>query len=296
MILAAGILLWLIVTVDVIATTISIAGHGPASRLLAQGVWRMVCRGLLRPARPLAAVLSGPLVLTTVVGFWVAGTWGAWTLIFLSDDSAVVDSATKAPAGLAQTLAYAGSKLSTLGSGLAEAGSPAWDAVSILPAINGMILLSLTASYALSLVGVTTRARTLAVRVDGLPRDRLSSQPGEALAGLHDAFLRSAIDLNAYPLASYFSPRDPAAHIPSAVLRLTDTLTQEGVVCARPPLGDLWRGLEALTARRIGALASRSDLRAAVEAWYRRYSLHPLPDWWRPAAKEQAGRASRQAA
>ena len=280
MLLAAGIALWIVVFVDVVAAVVAVNARGRLSATIAHGVWLVVCKQVLQRIVPRAAALAGPIVLSAVVVFWIVGTWANWVIIFRWGEPGVVNSQTGEPAGLVQTIAYAGSKLSTLGSGLAQAGSPAWDAVSILPAINGMVLLSLAASYALSLVGVVTRARTLAVRISG-NGDEGSGRPAEIdLDKLESQCLRVTVDLSAYPLASYFSTADPAAHIPTAILKLARQLPDVRRSGLDTSAGSVWSGLETLTGHHIGAFDNRSDLKRAVARWYTDYSLYALPDWW----------------
>ena len=73
-----------------------------------------------------------------------------------------------ARAAAAETVAFAGASLSTVGARLAEPAAGTWDILSAVAAMNGMIMLTLSVSFIMNVWQTTRHARSVALRIAAL--------------------------------------------------------------------------------------------------------------------------------
>ncbi|WP_347920098.1 hypothetical protein [Paracoccus marcusii] len=117
MLILTGATLVLVAFYDFLRTTISLSGTGFLSRAVAEGLWRLgskVTFVLEQMTGVSIRGLLGPVILLAVAGTWVLLHLCGYVLI-LRGGLSLVQADTGEPATWVQTVAFAGSTLSTLG-------------------------------------------------------------------------------------------------------------------------------------------------------------------------------------
>lgn len=287
-----GILLFLLgfavtaaVVFDFLKTTIGMAGLGPLTLRLSDRLWRVAQRVVPRiegPERPRYTDAVGPVIVSLVALMWITLNCLGYTLMFAASD-ALVDKAGE-PAGVIERVAFAGVSLSTLGASIVDPGNGWWNALAMVAAVNGMIVLTLSVSFVMNVLQTTAAARALALRVGALDaRSEAMDRPAleAGLAALGPALAHVVMELRGAPIVGYFCTRERAINFALAVLTLCD-LVEARVSPERPGdepagLSELRDGLRELSeldgTRPTGLDAHGLD---ATRAWARRRLIpHP---------------------
>ncbi len=220
---------------DMITTALRVDRRGgPVTRLLTGMLWRVFHGGgSQRHAGPPAA--TGITITLVVVSSWVLMSFAGWSLLFLSDATAVVDASTGQPADAWSRLYFASYTLSTLGMGdYTPSGAP-WQLATGVASGFGFGVATLVITYLTSVVSAVSAKRELARSIWALadsPQDFVRrSWDGRRFATI-DQHLLSLLprlhgvveQLAANPLIAYFkSSHYHTADVP-AVAMLHDTL------------------------------------------------------------------------
>lgn len=223
---AIALLIWSTVIYDFLRTTISLNGVGPLTSSVVRVLWK--------PGRFLTLTteqrfgftvrgLIGPAILSLLAGSWVVLHLTAYTLFYLSGPSLEV-TATAEPANVVQTLAYAGAALSTLGASIVQPTNGWWDVLSMVAALNGMIVLTLSVSFLLNIIQWTIAARHWAVRYNAV------THHGGDAKGLGSELSEIGVTLTATPLMGVFVPKDSTMSFPHALLDLARSMEADGVL------------------------------------------------------------------
>lgn len=226
---AAGAGLTLLVLYDFLRTTISMAGFGPLSALLTRVPWwvmRFLVRRLPAPFGPRLRAAIGPAILSLLGLFWITAPMVGYAMMFASGPGLQI-SEIEPDVTLAERIAFVGASLSTLGSALAEPRGGWWDILAMAGAVNGMVVLTLSVSFVLTVLQTTAEARTMALRVNALlPPDARDNrdQALKDLARIGPDLCLLAVKLAHAPLASYFATRERERSFPLAVVTLCDML------------------------------------------------------------------------
>ena len=265
----------LCVLYDFFRSTISLSGLGPLSSLTASVLWRTARRVEPWCERRLGLRyrrLIGPAILSAVAGSWIILHLAGYVLLYAAGPS-LTKSDTGAPADLIETIAFAGSALSTLGASIVEPTNGWWDALSMIAAINGMVVLTLSVSFILNILQTTTAARALAARYNALNSSQDGSDSRQELARiapLGSDLCEVALKLKGSPLPGFFVPDDPGLSFAAAVERMCDLLDEE----ERAPspdadfdIAEIRLGI-ALLGRHVGAGAEEGEVEAA-RSWAR---------------------------
>ncbi|TCD15307.1 hypothetical protein [Oricola cellulosilytica] len=214
-ILLAGLVLLVMVLADFAYTTVSANMTGPLTRRVAAGVWQVHSLLARISGGRWVRRAAGPLVMSGVAMFWIAGTSLAWLLVFQSDPQAVLNKQTDTPAGWAQSYAFVGSALSTVGASNARAGTTVWDIVAMAAAVNGMVVLTLSVTFVLNVTQTVTTGRGVVMLADLVdPAD--TGNRSTLLPELTTLCMR----LNGAPLALYYSTDREELSVPDGLLRL----------------------------------------------------------------------------
>ncbi|WP_232703398.1 potassium channel family protein [Halobacterium wangiae] len=245
--LVVGLVLLVGVVVDLLWTIVWVeGGAGPLTARLMSGTWRVLRRVGSRESRLLE--LGGPLVLGAGFVVWTAGLWGGWTLVFASAGEAIADAFGARTVGWGDLVYFTGYVFFTLGNGDFVPRGTVWQVATTLAAGSGMLFVTLSVTYVLSVLGAVTQKRTFAKNVSGLGERGTEvlrrSWDGERFSGLRVPLNTVATQLNtltanhmAYPVLHYFYTRqsDRAPTTSVAVLDETLTLFQHGVPEADRP-------------------------------------------------------------
>ncbi|WP_136637395.1 hypothetical protein [Pseudooceanicola onchidii] len=227
--LLIGVGLTVYVCADFLFTTIG----GTPSRFLSLRIAKWVFamfRSL--PDGRLRHVAVGPVVMSAVALWWVAGIGVGWGIIFDGFDRAVLMSKSGVDAGLLGAISHAGHLLSTVGGGKTEPSSLGYALLGVVCAVNGMVVLTLSVSFVLSTTQTVSNGRGLLLlrRVMGPDNSDYRSTVLPQLATL-------VAQLNTAPFALFYSHPDPEMRLPrmlveafssdDAALVLLSSLPQE---------------------------------------------------------------------
>jgi hypothetical protein len=284
-----GALLVALVLYDFLRTAISFSGLGFISRRVAYGLWPLACRAAWLTEGRYGVSLRGaigPLILSAIAFSWIFVHLVGYTLMYASGPS-LADADTGVPATIVQTISFAGSALSTLGASVVQPTNGWWDALSMVAAVNGMIVLTLSVSFILGIQQITTTARSLATRYSALmsrDADRSEVEVLHRAASLGPDICRVAVQLTMTPLPGVFVPNDRTMNFPRLVLELCDLVERQGIATREDHMADadiaeLRWGL-GLLGRNYRSKGDRSDVEAA-RRWARQ---HMMPDDSQPAS------------
>ncbi|MCB1461163.1 MAG: hypothetical protein KDJ90_01760 [Nitratireductor sp.] len=264
MLLTAGILLLGVTALDFGYTTISANRSGPLTRRTAAGLWaafRILGRA---PGSNPVVRLAGPLVMSGVAIMWIVLTAVGWLLIFRSHPQSLVMTSSTDPAGWLDTMAFVGSAFSTVGASNARPASSLWDNVSMVTAINGMVVLTLSVTFVLNITQTVAAGRGFSALIRD--RDPAGEEGGQLLPDLSNLVAR----LNASPLALYYSTLRQDRSLPESLLWLAKR------VVARPSEFPRYRYvLLDLPYLEADENSDPDDFVKAMESWTRQFSLSP---------------------
>lgn len=260
-----GALLVLVVFYDFLRTTISLSGMGLISRGVTSCLWSVgsqLAVTLERRTNLSIRGLLGPFILIAIAGTWVLLHLAGYVLMYRSGLS-LIQSQSGDPASLVQTVAFAGSALSTLGASTVKVTGGWWDILSMAAAVNGMIVLTLSVSFVLNILQTTNNARIFATRFHILKQAGAQGpimQMAPELIGV-------AVKLAASPLPGVFVPQDQMMDFPKAVLGLCD-MVQADTGCDTMQM----EAALALLGRHMRTSPEGDDIKA-VRSWAHHYSI-----------------------
>lgn len=269
MLIFTGVALVLIVFYDFLRTTISLSGTGFISRAIADGLWRLGSKSTLVLEQTVGLSirgLLGPVILLTVAGTWVLLHLCGYVLI-LRGGLSLVQTDTGDPATWVQTVAFAGSTLSTLGASTVQVTGGWWDILSMVAAMNGMILLTLAVSFILNILQTTNSARTFACRFHAVKAGAPDGHVSKHLEGLGSDLTTVVVMLTASPLPRFFVPSDPTMDFPRALIELCD-LVENGTLVDTSEVVAAIR----LLGRHLGTLSDHNEI-AAARKWALRHTI-----------------------
>ena len=269
MLIFTGVALVLIVFYDFLRTTISLSGTRFISRAIADGLWRLGSKSTLVLEQTVGLSIRGLLglvILLTVAGTWVLLHLCGYVLI-LRGGLSLVQTDTGDPATWVQTVAFAGSTLSTLGASTVQVTGGWWDILSMVAAMNGMILLTLAVSFILNILQTTNSARTFACRFHAVKAGAPDGHVSKHLEGLGSDLTTVVVMLTASPLPRFFVPSDPTMDFPRALIELCD-LVENGTLVDTSEVVAAIR----LLGRHLGTLSDHNEI-AAARKWALRHTI-----------------------
>lgn len=167
--LALGLLVVSLVLVDLIATTIVVS---QGSGLLTSTVTSALRRSWGRVARACGskALLGwlGPVTIFAVIAVWALGLSGGWLLAFSAEPAALQLPAGE-PSSLGGRLYHVMTRV--FGRGSSELSAQGlWSVLEQAMGLSGVLLVSLTISYLIPIVGAVAQTRSMASTVASLGR------------------------------------------------------------------------------------------------------------------------------
>ncbi|WP_335999943.1 potassium channel family protein [Halorientalis halophila] len=233
--LLLGLFLLLLVVVDLLWTTLWVeGGAGPLTTRLTKWTWRSL--RAVAGDRPRLLSIAGPVILLGSLTLWIALLWAGWTALFAGAENALLDTRDPGPISWIERIYFVGYSIFTMGNGDFTPRDGRWQIVTSLATASGMLFVTLSVTYVLSVLGAVTQKRSLASSISGLGSDSTeileASWDGDRFRGL-DVPLESistrldtlTTNHKAYPILHYFYTPDSSAAPATAVTVLDETLT-----------------------------------------------------------------------
>ncbi|WP_122090834.1 potassium channel family protein [Halalkalicoccus subterraneus] len=233
--LAIGIVLLVSAASDLLWTTLWVeGGAGPLTSRLMAWTWRVFRRVCRQNSRVLA--LAGPVIFVLTLVVWITLLWGGWTLVFAGGESTLIDTMNRGPISWSDLLYFAGYTMFTLGTGDFVPREGIWQIISVLTTGSGMLVVTLSVSYTLSVLDAVTQKRSFASGVTGLGTHSnalvRTAWDGTGFSGFDLALNTYVSQLNtltsnhnAYPVLHYFySPQAEQSPV-VAIAILDEALT-----------------------------------------------------------------------
>ena len=246
--LLLGAVLLSAAVVDLLWTTLWVeGGAGPLTSGLMATTWRALRR--IGNREPRVLVLTGPVLLVAGLVTWIALLWGGWVFVLAGVESALVDTVGRGGISWSDRVYFVGYAVFTLGNGDFAPRSGVPQVVTTLASASGMLFVTLSVTYVISVLDAVTQKRSFASDVSGLGPDGAgivrTSWNGAEFEALDVTLDTVASELNtltsnhkAYPILHYFYSRR-ARHAPASQIPVLDealTLLRFGVEeRARPP-------------------------------------------------------------
>lgn len=165
--LILGILILIFGAVDLLWTTIWVdGGGGPLSRRMGKTCWYILRKINSKKVNFLR--LAGPLVLSLTLITWILLLWVGWTLVFSADADSVLLTPDKTPVtSWVEKIYYVGFTLFTLGIGDYIPQKGVWQLVTTIATGSGMLFITLSVSYVVSVLSGVVQKRSFARNVTG---------------------------------------------------------------------------------------------------------------------------------
>ncbi|WP_240628482.1 ion channel [Bacillus salacetis] len=234
--LFSGILVLVLVAVDLLWTSIWVdGGGGLLSRRMGKGFWYLL-RKISRDNSKILR-LAGPLILSLTLVMWILLLWAGWTLVFSADAGAVLLSQKNTPiTSWTERIYFVGFTLFTLGIGDYIPKKGFWQIMTTIATGSGMLFITLSVSYVVSVVSGVVQKRTFAKSITGQGSDWVSivkrSWDGSSFNNI-DLFLKDQSSQltaltqqhKAYPILHYYHTQDKGQSSAVAVALFDEALT-----------------------------------------------------------------------
>lgn len=154
-----GICILIFISLDILWTTLLIAGGGPLTNKVISGVWSVFLTLNKKSGKHRVLPYGGVVIILVNLVCWVGITYLGWVLIFCSHDQAVLESQSKLPADLVSRIYFTGYTLITLGIGDYVPGTDLFKVITIIASANGFIFVTLAITYLLPIVSAVVQKR-----------------------------------------------------------------------------------------------------------------------------------------
>lgn len=233
--LVLGVLLLAVSITDLLWTTLWIEGSaGPLTTRLMRRTWQVIRGAASGNSR--VRSLSGPFILVLSLAVWFALIWAGWTLVFASSESALIDTRNPGPISWSERIYFTGYTIFTLGNGDFAPRDGVWQLATALATASGMLFVTMSVTYVLSVLDAVSQKRAFANDVIGLGMQGgeivRTGWNGENLRNLDLPLNTVASELNsllsnhqAYPILHYFHSAEDENSAVIAIPILDETLT-----------------------------------------------------------------------
>jgi hypothetical protein len=213
--LSFGIVIYIAVISDIVITTLTMKGGGWMTSRLCHWLWRLALNICGRNGRSKALTHTGYLLLVIIVLAWVVMLNVSFSLVLMGQIDSIIDATTKLPTTGWEKVYYSGYVLSTLGIGDYVASTNTWRLVTNLYAFTGLIFITMSVTYFISVLSAVIKQRKLGISISGLgdnPQEViLNAWNGQnfnflkfQLLNLSDALVDHNQNHRAYPIIHYF--------------------------------------------------------------------------------------------
>lgn len=233
--LIVGVLLLIGTIADLLWTTLWIeGGAGPLTSLLMASTWQTLRR--LGGQNERILTVSGPLILILGLTTWIALLWLGWTLIFAGAEDILIDTRNAGPISWVERFYFTGYSIFTLGNGDFAPRDGVWQIMTVLATASGMLFVTLSVTYVLSVLDAVTQKRSFATGVTGLASQGgdvvRAAWNGQEFVGLDLLLNTYTSQLNtltsnhkAYPVLHYFHSEQSEQAPVTSIAVLDDALT-----------------------------------------------------------------------
>jgi hypothetical protein len=220
-VVAGGLLLVLLVTVDAVITVLHPTHRGPVTFVTGAAVWATTRAFARAVGRPHLLSGAGPLAVVAVFGVWTALMWCGWALVYLPNlDALSYDSAVPYGAHTVLTALYvSGMSLTTVGFGDVVGATDAMRLTTVIEAAAGFGLITAAITYVLSIYPLTSNvrgvARMMQTQADdpGLAARMVVLGGSSYLQDLQQQVISVDEDTQRFPFLFYFHSQDPTASL-----------------------------------------------------------------------------------
>ncbi|WP_435119984.1 potassium channel family protein [Halolamina sp. C58] len=167
---------------------------------------------------------------------WISLLWVGWALVFAGGENALIDTIDGSPISWVERFYFVGYSLFTLGNGEFVPRDSVWQVTTVFTTASGMLLITLSISYVLSVLDAVTQKRSFATSISGLGLRGetvvTESWDGDSFDGVELSLNTFTAELNelttnhkAYPVLHYFYTEQREAAAVVSIVVLDDALT-----------------------------------------------------------------------
>ena len=234
--LLAGLALLIGTLLDIGRTTLSPHGAGWLTGRFSELIWKGFKRLSGNNPRRWGLSYAGTFIVGTLLFTWIVLLWTGHTLVYLSDDDAVIHGSTKRPADVLEVIYFVGYNLSTMGNGDFVGATPLWKILASFISFTGLVLITISITYLIPVVQAQIGKQQLSLRIHALGRTPfdllINTWNGHDFKSM-ETHLEAPIDpiLNqsqqhlVYPVLRYFHASDPQMADTVALATLDETVS-----------------------------------------------------------------------
>lgn len=210
---AVGVAVVILALADLVWTAIAVGQRrGPVSDAVARSVAALSRTGNAGHRR---RRVFGVVIAVAIPAVWLLLLWIGFALMFLSDDDAVLVSASQQPVGALGRIAYAAGGLAGAGAGLV-AGTETWQLVNNVAALSGLALVTLSLSYLMQVISAVVNERSTMSQIAGLVETSGDATAEHGTLALQLVLIGQGVSTAAqrhlaFPMLQYFHSASPSS-------------------------------------------------------------------------------------
>ena len=208
-------------------------GAGPITKVLANFIWAFM-KKIDKDNKVM--MLSGPIILLINLIVWVMFLWIGWGFVFLSFPAGLVNTIGDFEVSIVDYFYYSGYVIFTLGSGELAPVSGSLKLLSAFTSGLGVVFLTLSVSYILSIIDGVVQERSIGRQISSLgstPEEIvLNMWSGESFYNIDNILNNITVGIDditfkerAYPLLHFYHARNKYNSLTYNVPILDDVLT-----------------------------------------------------------------------
>lgn len=288
-----GIASLIFVVVDVVWTTLFLAGGGPMTSRLSNSIWQRLLERHHARADYQLPNAAGLWIILFNIAVWFLLIWVSWTLIFNMSAGAVVATSSGDPADFWARAYFTGFTLITLGVGDYRPVGALWQMATILAAANGFFLVTLAITYLLPLIQAVVQKRQTAAWISSLgqtPEEIVLGawtgsdfgRLGDHLVSLTPRLMELGQSHLAYPVLHCFHSGERETAVAPSIAALDEAVSilRHGVAIHIRPDGPTLIPLHAAITKfltTLGGVSEQEKMDAPPEPSLERLRAHGIP-------------------
>jgi len=248
-----GIVIYLLIVLDVIQTTLTLQGGGWLTSRFSHFFWKGFLNISGKDGSSKFLSHAGYILLIAIVIIWVFALWSSMVLILYSNPGSIIQSSTKATAGLWEVIYYSGFTLSTLGVGDFIAAGNYWRLLTTIYSFTGLILLTMSVTYFIPVLSAVIDQQKLGIKLSTLgstPQEIVLnswnkkdfSRLTNKIDDISDSIIKYSQHHRTYPVIHYFHNPNQSNNVVLQLARLYEALiilTHKIKKEKQPPLEDI---------------------------------------------------------